>query len=432
MAKYFLDEHGQPAPAKQPDALVLNVVSWEQAIVNGERDVPGLRVHISQHLDLTVVGWSGPPFEKGMDEAFSDIGRRDLIADLHRATWEANFNVDRFLAKYFLTGLMGQPDQKKTPDPVELYYFLSPQTKDKLEQAAKSVPGLQFVRTEHGIHVIVGWGRDKVKEYARKYDLKVAEQRRKEEEEEQARAKAEKENKMERFMSPHKEYSKRHQPHTGTLKMEHVVGSYIVECSRIASERYGDAHDIHMSLDIHSPASSSGCKAAFNLDPVEGTMLMALSEDAVEKFRVETEQAEKDSEYGSEFDEQEATYELPGLSAPLKRKATGQPSANKLAIKRRLGETPRPNRIHFRWRGRETGESEIVIDNKDRHIGHLDFSSDGLTAEGVLANPVYFGEESLKINLYKIDDKPHRRPEAWSSMSERQWDRECGARWGRW
>lgn len=71
--------------------------------------VPGLVAHIIRRL--TLVGWEDS-FEHGLDAAFA--ARSAPGARFHIPTSEANFDLDRFMAKYFLDGLNGKPDPKKT------------------------------------------------------------------------------------------------------------------------------------------------------------------------------------------------------------------------------------------------------------------------------------------------------------------------------
>lgn len=366
----------------------------------------------------------------------------EIFARLSSPSDQANFDVPRFVAKYFLTGPQGQPDPKKTPNPLHLSGSLAPAAEAALQEAANSISGLHvaYTRTERRFlddhSVVIGWGIKKVSALVRKLEAEEAEAERKREAEEEAQKGAWQEEGMEIFLQSHRDYAKRHRPPTGALKLEHLTGSYIVECARLGdySSRYGHS----MSLDIHAPSSSLGCEAAFNFAMVEGTMLLGLSEDSVEQFREETEEAGKWSEDewkdpadDDEEEDEEATYGNPGSSAAVaKRKATGQPTSSKpTIIKRRLGETPRPNRVYFQWRGRETGLREIQCGRLGNHVGHLDFSSSGLTAHGVFVHPNFFGDERVEFKIYKADEKPHSEPEAWSDMSERGWDYERVGRW---
>lgn len=159
-------------------------------------------------------------------------------------------------------------------------------------------------------------------------------------------------------------------------------------------------------------------------------MLLALSEDALEKLQEEVEEAEKDSEYGSEEDELEMMPSgLLDSSASSKRKATGQSGDSRQAVKKRMGKALRPNRIYFRWRGRQPGTGEIETTQEDRHLGHFDFKNSGLTGQGVIVHPNFFGDEAVEMKIYKRDNFPQNEAEAWSNLGEERWDYERTARW---
>ncbi|KAK3326941.1 hypothetical protein B0T19DRAFT_474813 [Cercophora scortea] len=71
-------------------------------------------------------------------------------------TEEAEFDVDRFLAKYFLNGLHGQPDRAKTKEPVAL--DLSIDCHDAtLKKAIQAIPGLAFHASDYLSMSVVGW-----------------------------------------------------------------------------------------------------------------------------------------------------------------------------------------------------------------------------------------------------------------------------------
>ena len=158
MAKYFLDNlHGHPKPDKTKEALMLDSVhesNFEMAV----RAIPGLAAHITDRL--TVVGWE-TNLQRGLDAAFAKLSAPD--ARLHIPTSEANFDLDRFLAKYFLDGLHGKPAPRKTPEPITLYPFFNHRV--RLEAAVASIPGLRLCRARgmHGTSTIIGWNFDKVK-----------------------------------------------------------------------------------------------------------------------------------------------------------------------------------------------------------------------------------------------------------------------------
>lgn len=89
------------------------------------------------------MGWE-KSFNRAIDDLFAKISDPD--EPFHVPTSEASFDIHRFMAKYFLDGLGGKPDTKKTPEPVTLYSFLE----DKREARAilASIPGLHVRHAE--------------------------------------------------------------------------------------------------------------------------------------------------------------------------------------------------------------------------------------------------------------------------------------------
>jgi hypothetical protein len=411
MAKYFLDGlHGQPAPDKTKEPLLLESVN-ESKFARAVQAIPGLAAHITDRL--TVVGWK-TNLQHGVDAAFAKLSSPD--APLHTPTSEANFDLDRFLAKYFLDGPNGKPAPRKSPEPIELYPFF--EHRARLQAAVASIPGLHLCRADgmHGTSTIIGWDVDKVKLRKRE----IEEEKEKEEAEKAAAALAAKEAEWQRALQPHREYMKNRQVPAGPLKLDHLTGSYVVRCEKM--EDYGGDCDV-MTLDIAQPCNAHGVTAAFVFRFVEGTILLALSDDELQLLRQDLE-ADSDEEADPNSDDSD------GYAGPRKRTAkathTGQGR-----IKRRLGETPKPNRVYLQWAGRVLGTGEIELET-NKHTGYLDFDASKASAQGLLAYPEFFGDEKLALVIHKVADQPSQIPEPWSHFSEKQYHYESRARWGRW
>lgn len=367
--------------------------------------VPGLAMHIGS--DLTVVGWK-PTFQRGMDEAFVKLADYGL----HVPTSEANFDLDRFLAKYFLDGLNGKPVPRKTPDPITLYPFFEHQ--DGLRTAVASIPGLHLCEAHavYSLRTLIGWDINKVKLQKRKIEEEAA----KTKASEASEALAVKEDKRHHDLQPHREYMKNHHAAAGPLSLDNLAGSYIVQ-SETAEEYRRD--DEAMTLDIIPPDNAHGTVATFNLGLVEGTMLLALSDDALHLLRQDVGYDPEDSD-GDDYD---------GYGNKRKRKAEGT-HAGQGPIKRRLGASPKPNRVYFQWAGRDTGERVIQLDYDNKHYGYLDFDVSKAHAKGQFAHPSFFGDEPLIFSIHKTTDRPSKKtPDSWSQFSEKQYAYECGARW---
>ncbi|KAL3486408.1 hypothetical protein BJX62DRAFT_242019 [Aspergillus germanicus] len=107
LAKYFLTEYrGSPDKTKQKTPLILSgVIKNDDRLFEAVRAVPGLAIHSKNAA--TVVGWE-ESIPAAMEELFGTLHRdwRRLAEDL--TTAEAEFDIDFFLAKYFLNA-DGQP-----------------------------------------------------------------------------------------------------------------------------------------------------------------------------------------------------------------------------------------------------------------------------------------------------------------------------------
>jgi hypothetical protein len=154
--------------------------------------------------------------------------------------------------------------------------------------------------------------------------------------------------------------------------------------------------------------------------------LLAMSEDSLEMLRQDV---EVDSDEDTNQDSDDLRTGVHGNSGSRKRMAKGTGAAPG-SIKRRLGATPKANRIYLRWAGRETGEGEIQLDTDNKHTGHLDFDESKLSAKAVFSFPAMF-DRDVQFSIFKVADQPSKVPEPWSRFSEKQYNYESRARWGR-
>ncbi|KAH0548642.1 hypothetical protein GP486_007814 [Trichoglossum hirsutum] len=415
LAKYFLDGlRGQPAPHKTKDPLVLGYVSGQSNFSSSVRSIAGLEVRFTS--SDTVVGWKDC-LERWLDAEFAKLGSPDGDEILlpHLPTSEANFDVDRFLAKYFLDGLNGKPARRKTPNPITLHSFSG--NRDGLRAAVELIPGLHIGEAygSHEISTIIGWDNKKVQSRVRRVKEEIKE-----------KVRSEREQQWQQTLQPHREYVTRHRTSTRPLCLSDITGSYIVRCDKLAEEYTPDAE---MTLDIVKPDNPLGTKAAFFFGAAQGTMLLATSEGSLQVFRqqVEAEDRDQDSDDSSMGDHDD--------SPPTKGKAKETRAPPSGSIKRGTTRTtttttPKANRIHLQSAGRETGEDEIQLDPDNKHTGYLDFDKSKLSAKGVFSFSM-FGED-IPFSIFKIADEPSNEPEPWSCFSENQYDYESKARWGGW
>jgi hypothetical protein len=136
LAKYFLDSiHGQPAVHKTKFPLPLEHVSDRSNFKKAVQSIVGLRTRFT--LSVTIVGWKSH-LERALDTEFAKLDSTN--AKLHTLIAEANFDPDRFLAKYFLDSLHSKPAPHKTLDPITLFPFF--QHRNQLEAAITLIPRL--------------------------------------------------------------------------------------------------------------------------------------------------------------------------------------------------------------------------------------------------------------------------------------------------
>ncbi|KAI1120964.1 hypothetical protein F5Y10DRAFT_257305 [Nemania abortiva] len=421
-AKYFVDDRGFPAPNKTPEPVILwDLHDWSEPLQRRVDAIPRLSARVTSYL--TVIAWD-PKLERGVDTAFAMINRPDVKGD--RPTLEALFDPDRFLAKYFLDGLRGEPDPQKQKKPVILrsgIFFND--CFEKLSQAASLVPELLVQRTAEPVsgafwgcsesRVIVGWAKQVIRQvdsWESKIDrLELQEAKREE---------RNKEKEILATLKPHIDYARAHRcPPSDQSILNRLVGSYIMHCRELQDD-YGGCDLGSMSLDVHRPTSTHGAIAAFNFGLIEGTMLLATSEDSLERLRAEQ------PVHSSGSDEEEPDGS--GYStASGKRKATGSQQAGAKHLKRRLGSShsPNPSRIYLQWAGCETGTAELVLDEDHERTGHFDLDKRELTARGQFYWRAMFGKKPLVFTLLKVADKPKKKPDAWGSYCEEE-------RWHHW
>ncbi|KAI1274224.1 hypothetical protein F5Y07DRAFT_373686 [Xylaria sp. FL0933] len=415
-SKYFVNDKGLPAPSKTPQPVVIwDIREKAQLLSDRVEAIAGLRARVTVYL--TVIAWASE-FEKGVDTAFAMINSPDIKAD--RPTLEAFFDPDRFLAKYFLDGLRGGPLPGKQENPLVLKSYFTWNVLEKLSQAAKHVPELLIQETRKPVRgsrgescVIVGWAEKVIpqveswkSEIVELKALEIKQKKRNEEKELLARLK------------PHIDYARAHRPPpSGPFTLSHLVGSYLMQCRKLEDD-YGAVLGT-MTLDIHAPTSTHGTVAAFNFGVIEGTMLLASSEESLERLRQE--QAVRSS------DEEEELTDSEYHSGWGKRKATTSKQADAKHFKRRLGtgSTQVPGRFYLQWAGCETGNAYLVLDEDHERTGHFDLDKTGMTARGQMFCRVFFSDKPIVFTLLKIADEPKKEPDAWSSYCEEE-------RWQNW
>ncbi|KAI1119242.1 hypothetical protein F5Y14DRAFT_446455 [Nemania sp. NC0429] len=423
-SKYFVDDKGLPAPDKRTEPIILwDMHDYLQELRCHVDAIPGLSAKMT--ACVTVIAWA-QELDRGVDMAFEMIDRPSIKLD--HPTLEAYFDADRFLAKYFLDGLHGQPAREKQREPLVLKSYIGgDKIAKKLIEATQNLPDLLVEETVEPSQdwrgkysedcVVVGWVKQVVP-LAKSLELAAAQAKERE-------ARREERNREKRILAkvkPHIDYARAHRPApSGPFTLHHLVGSYIMHCRELQRNYGCDLGS--MTLDIHAPTSAHGALAAFNFGVVEGTMLLAPSEEALELLREEQPPYQRDDYYDEDSGEDVG---MPGNSiAPGKRRAATATQTR--PFKRRLGVSepaPTPGRFYLQWAGCETSTSYLIFDDVHTRSGYFDLDKSGLTARGRFRYEGMF-DDPLVFTLLKVADKPRQKPDAWSSYCEEE-------RWRHW
>ncbi|KAI1302877.1 hypothetical protein F5Y03DRAFT_190926 [Xylaria venustula] len=420
-SKYFVDDNGLLAPEKTPKPVIIWDIHNESESLRRRVDaVPGLKARVTG--SLSVIAWA-PGLEKGIDAAFTMIDSPDVKAD--HPSLEASFDPDRFLAKYFLDSLHGERAYNKQKRPLTLTFRVAAfdrVTFEKLLEATKRIPELLMQETRKPVPknswnnseacIIVGWAKQVIPQ-VESWEIEIAKIKRLDaKREERIKEKA-----ILAELKPHINYARARRPYpSGPFALNHLTGSYLIHCRRIQDD-YGGELSL-MTLDIHAPTSAHGTVAAFNIGVVEGTMLLASSEQSLQLLR--------DEQLAQSDDEEELSE--PDYSSTLgKRKAKAHGNDNARTFKRRLGSdnSQSPGRFYLQWAGCETGTAELVMDEDHERTGYLDLDKTGMTARGQFHYRALFGDKPLVFTLLKVADQPRKTPDTWSSYCEE-------VRWQRW
>ncbi|OOF98951.1 hypothetical protein ASPCADRAFT_127539 [Aspergillus carbonarius ITEM 5010] len=378
MAKYFLtEEDGVPDKDKQKEALVLEKVFGCQ-FENATKNVSGLSVCITS--TVTVVGWEDT-FSRGMDAGFAKLA--DIQCLTLRCTFEANFDLGRFMTKYFLDG-NGNPDQKKTPDPIKLMPRFEERLYEPLAAAVLRTPGL-YVRgtiANGGVWSFLGWD---IHQIMHKVD-EINQVGESEKELDETLMTAVWSTKLER----HVRYMERHVAPTGQLGITDLHGQYIVRCEAIDPWGYED-----LWLAIHRKAPGEpGTSGGFFLGPFKGTMLLASSCDALDRTR----------------EAFETRWEKKRWRC---HPATPERKNREPSTIRRFEDPAKVTRVYFQWAG--TASRCNHVDEKNLQIGYLDFADSLAEAHGVIMGPAFEGR-SYPWSVYKHSETTGGWASPWTSF----------------
>ena len=365
-----------------------------------------------------------PLYREWKLEASAWDARQKVIDDAAWARYSspserALHNIDRFFAHYFFTD--GKPDPSKTRDPVAIIGHGDPyMVSDKAER----IPGLEARRSGDRNTLCIGWDRSAVWALADQADAEVRRQE-----------KAKADDRWAEVEEEHAALVKRAKTKSGAPKvnaksstpavLQKIIGSYVVRCSEI-EEQWPSDHDL--TLDIGCGPTPDVVQAAVEFNVIEGTMILGLTDSALDEVDRDASGSEDSEEDDSEEDdseeddsEEDDQDEEPPTSRkrapPAPKKKPGRPKKPKASPTRR---------ILLRIRGRETGEGETFY-NSER--GYLEFTDDTFTRfAGVVSLPCV-GSNTV-FEGFKVDLKPQQAAEPFEDFSEEQYEDEGRSRWG--
>lgn len=327
---------------------------------------------------------------------------------------------DATIVRYFLD-ISGKPDRTKTTD--VLAVPISDYRKGKVIEAAKKVGGLHFTFVPNTLYI--GWDRAAVaREVAGHWD-KVERERKKEERERKQEMDArDKERK-----SMHSDYLREAQKAKGK-KLWSPVGEYIVDCETIESGWSNDVEDL--SLDVCETDNPGVFEAHFDFGIIEGIMILCDQKAMLDQYCAELEKEEdlygEDEDESTDYDSNEEEKEEEEEDQPAagsKRKAPAAPRGRGRPPKKAKSSPTQPLKFFFKWKGRETGEGQI-IDEAEEGVIQFDNSK---YARFTGKTDMEFVDSDVSFTARKVSGRPRSSSKSWSSFSGAAYEHARVARW---
>lgn len=299
----------------------------------------------------------------------------------------ACIDFDRFLCRYFLDAT-GKVDFKKAPKALPLHglpnHLAALAAAEKYDGLHTRSGGIDNYSTGQSRVLVIGCDYRSVCSEAMKITRDHEKQLKADEEER---------------LSEHHEFVKQNGKKKGGPS-----GVYTVFCHEIESQ-WPDVCDDGLTLDIGADRERKGELAAeFDWGVVDGLMRFCKDGEVFE---------DADTEDEGEYEEEE---EAP---VPRARKRSNKKSAPK-------AKKSDPFKLHFSWRGRETGEGEIQ--NSECNRGWIQFlNKKHLQFEGEVS--IDFVGRNAKFSGYKISTDTENFSKRWGDYSEEAYERERVGRW---
>ncbi|KAI0478602.1 AT hook motif family protein [Xylariaceae sp. FL0804] len=333
---------------------------------------------------------------------------QQLRYDMHME-WLAGLTLDeiaqepQFAMERFFLDASGNPDKTKTT----------------------TVVGLPLPRRRIGVEtktIFLGWDQAAVQKAANGHAAKEADQR-----------KAKRREREDDREAMHAEYRASIQKRgKGVKQRNSPVGSYIVDCPEIEQNWPRSSSDL--TMDISESDEPSVYEAAFDFGVLEGIMILSTQQAALNRYCAKYDDGEEDDDSDEEEDddddsENEDEDEEVEQVNNTKRKA-GRPRGRppkKAKVKAKAPAAPgRTSRtFHCMWRGRETGEGEIIHDPEE---GTIKFNKSGDFASFTAEVDLGFVGRGVELSARKVAAAPSRH-DSWTEYSASAYECEQTDRW---
>lgn len=224
--------------------------------------------------------------------------------------------------------------------------------------------------------------------------------------------------------------------------LESIRGTYIVKCKEIEEQWPSSSDDLRLRI---MNSQRAGWTGIFDFGVLEGVMLFGTDRQRLNQKRSDIERGEScdselEEEIGSESDEDDAEldedecedddrydddkYEAeisPTPSSSRKRDAPTGGASRPSSSKRSKQSAAQPHRVFLQWRGCETGEGEIQLDDDNQNTGHLDFTDASCTEFHGVASFVFVGDQ-VEFQGYKIESLGGPATRSWMDYSEADYE----------
>ena len=370
-------------------------------------------------------------FEAELSQWQQDIdkAKNDKYQQQPTLSAKAEFDLERFMKEFFLD-VRGEPDLRKTAQPIALPGV----SRAQVHARAERVPGLVTVSGGSGEDrtLVIGWDRNAVFKKASSVGRETAE-----------RVQAQRSNSWELKMAKHRQYpSKLAEMNPDQEWYEgNCRGDYAIKCTDVESGWHCDASKFRLRIAMLNDWDLVG---QFDFGVVKGVMHLATDATTIphsegKRSRAdrddseedgdseESDDSEEDEDSISESDDSFGNENFANVDS-RKRKASGELRAYSIHSAKHSKQPsrgPGSRRVHFVWRGRETGEGQIQ-NGKDL-VGYMDFQDDaGSSFKGRILIPF---SGNAEFEGYNVGGMIGPIRDTWEDYSDKQYEYERVARW---